>query len=309
MRILLAKMAQSPYNRSIWMGLSAAFTRMGHKVTEIDAALLPTPETLGPNRPDLLFAVHGGNTDPKVLLRYRDAGIATAVYLLDEPYEVDASTRWAQAYEWVFSVDRNTVPVHSEYANALHLPLAYDDGVFSPSGASIESDILLLGSPFPARLPFLKPIRDRWGERVTWVGPGWSEFSHAGRHIAGFVTPEDCARFYRGAKIVINIHRDPHWSHFGNLNRRALSPSHLNPRFWEAGACRTCQLCSWRNDLKTFAPRTPSFHSPAELTDRLDYLLSNEEARRDSAKRLYGKVRRHTYLDRATTVLKAIGKS
>ena len=34
------------------------------------------------------------------------------MYLLDEPYEVDNSVKWARYYDWVFTVDRATVDIH-----------------------------------------------------------------------------------------------------------------------------------------------------------------------------------------------------
>ncbi|MHB1241077.1 MAG: CgeB family protein [Gammaproteobacteria bacterium] len=307
MLILLAKMGQSPYNRSIWEGLARGFHRLGHTVQVLDAEQIPDPETWSVP-PALLFAVHGGNLPVDIVDRYRSRGIATAVYLLDEPYEVAGSSRWARHYEWVFTVDRATVVVHAPYAKAAHLPLAYDDEVFHPRGAAIASDILVLGSPFPAREVFLAPIRDRYGDRITWVGPGWRRFSPAGRHMEGFVTPEDCARFYRGAKVVLNIHRDSFWSHFGELNPERIAATHLNPRFWEVVGCGAFQLCSFRDDLEVFAPRAGvGFGSPEELERRLDRFLGDRRARRDAARRLRARLKGHTYRGRASTALEAMG--
>ncbi len=307
MRILLAKMGQSPYNRSIWEGLARAFHRLGNTVQVLDAERVPDPGAWRES-PELLFAVHGGNLPTGVVDRYRGCGIATAVYLLDEPYEVAGSSRWARHYEWVFTVDRATVAVHAAYAHAVHLPLAYDEEVFHPRGPAIASDILVLGSPFPARESFLAPVRDRYGDRITWVGPGWRSFSPAGCHVEGFVTPEDCARFYRGAKVVLNVHRDSCWSHFGELNPGRIEATHLNPRFWEAAGCGAFQLCSLREDLEIFASGVGvGFRSPAGLMRRLDRFLGDRRARKDTARQLRTRLKGHTYLARASTALEAMG--
>jgi spore maturation protein CgeB len=306
MQIVLGIMSQSPYNRSIWTGFMRAYQRMGHAVLTCDASQLPDPGSF-PKRPDLLFIIHGASASLEVVDAYREQGVTTAIYLLDEPYEVDRTRVWSAHYDWAFSVDRATVSLHAVNSHAAHLPLAFDEATFFSDGPAIASEILVLGSPFSAREEYLVPIRDRWGERITWVGPGWRAFSPAGQHFEGFVTPEDCARFYRGAKVVINIHRDSLWSHFGNLNQGKIEATHLNPRFWEAAGCGAFQLCSFRADLQTYAPITAAFRTPEELERKLEYFLGNERARRENAQRVYAKIKSHTYTRRAETVLNTLG--
>lgn len=306
MHIVLGIMSQSPYNRSIWAGLSRAFRHIGHTVVASDASQLPHPGSL-PARPALLFIIHGANVPLEIVDAYRGMGVLTAIYLLDEPYEVDRTRLWSAHYDWVFSVDRVTVPLHAANSHAAHLPLAFDDTVFSPNGPAIVSDILVLGSPFSAREEYLAPIRDRWGDRITWVGPGWRAFSPAGQHFEGFVAPEVCAQFYRGAKVVINIHRDSFWSHFGDLNQGRIEATHLNPRFWEAAGCGAFQLCSFRSDLEIYAPKIASFRTPEELELKLEYFLDNERARRENTQKVYRKIKPHTYNQRAQGALKTLG--
>jgi spore maturation protein CgeB len=305
MQIVLGVMSQSPYNRSIWTGFMRAFQRIGHTVLTSDASQLPHPGSI-PKRPDLLFIIHGASASLEIVDAYRELGITTAIYLLDEPYEVDRTRIWSAHYNWVFSVDRATVPIHAVNSHATHLPLAFDEATFSPDGPAIASEILVLGSPFSAREEYLAPIRDRWGGRITWVGPGWRAFSPTGQHFEGFVTPEVCAQFYRGAKVVINIHRDSLWSHFGNLNQGKIEATHLNPRFWEAAGCGAFQLCSFRADLQAYAPKTAAFRTPDELEHKLEYFLGNERARRENAQRVHAKIKSHTYTQRAQSVLKTL---
>jgi spore maturation protein CgeB len=302
MFVLLAVMAQSPYNRSIWMGLARGFQANGCRVEVVPGERLPDPDALSA-RPDLLFAVHGRNVPPEVVARYRAAGIPTAVYLLDEPYEVDLSTTWARNYEWVFTVDQATVPVHAQFSHARHLPLGYDETTFHPGAPAIASDILVLGSPFQAREDFLARVITAFGQRITWVGPGWKNISTLGRHNEGFVPPEGCAAFYRGAKIVINIHRDSVWSHFGEHNLSRIEATHLNPRFWEAAACGAFQLISWRADCDRYAPEAVTFRSPEELTTQIDEYLGNQNARTYSARAVLDRMASHDYRARTSVVL------
>jgi spore maturation protein CgeB len=306
LRILLVVMPQSPFNRSIWTGFLHGFQSLGHDVTVVDAAGIPDPAA-DANRPDLLLAVHGGNAPADSILAYRAAGVSTAVYLLDEPYEVDRSAGWARHYDRIFSVDQATVPIHSRHTQAVFLPLAYNNAIFSPDGPRIPSTILVLGSPFRAREEFLSVLRDRWGDLVTWVGPGWRQFSAPGQHYEQYILPADCARFYRGAEIVINIHRDSYWSHFGDFNRNRLEATHLNPRFWETAACKTLQLCSYRKDLDTFAPNCPSFRTADEFTNKLEYFIGNQKARDTIASKVYSRIKTHTYQARCRTIIDSLG--
>ena len=305
MYVLVVCMGQSPYNRSIWRGIALGFQRQGCKVDVVDATQVPRPSSLD-NLPDLVFTVHGGNTPEEVVRQYRSAGVTTAVFLLDEPYEVDRSVSWARHYDWVFSVDRTTVATHAMHSKAAHLPCGYDDMIFCPDGPSVPSRVLMLGSCFAARENLLSTSINKFGHLFTWVGPGWQQISTAGTHHNRLVTPEECAMFYRGAEITLNIHRDSTWSHFGKLNSQLLEATHLNPRFWEAAACGGFPLCSYRADLDVYAKDAASFSNEEELARKLEYFAGNMKARRKQAQLLLKAVKKHSYVERAKTVLELV---
>ncbi len=305
MFVLVVCMGQSPYNRSIWQGISRGFENEGCRVQIADATQIPRPASLT-TLPDLFFVVHGGNTPEEAVKQYRAAGVPTAVFLLDEPYEVDQSVTWARNYDWVFSVDRSTLATHSQHSHAAHLPCGYDDTIFNPDGPSLPSRVLMLGSCFAARENLLSTSIKKFGHLFTWVGPGWQQISTAGIHYNRLVTPEECAMFYRGAAVTLNIHRDSTWSHFGELNQNRLQATHLNPRFWEAAACGGFPFSSYRSDLDIYARGTPSFDSEQELARKLEYFTANEKACKKHAKRLLKAVKKHSYRARAKSVLELI---
>lgn len=306
--IVIASSSQSPFNRSIWQGFVRGFRQLGFLVRQVEAKHVPDP-SIFPARPCLFFAVHGAYISPEAVMRYRNLGIPTAVYLLDEPYEVDRSTLWARFYNWVFSVDRATLPVHSQYSHAEYLPLGFDEYVFHPEGPSIKSEILVLGSCYGTRSNLLGPLLKKWGQHITWVGPRWKQLCSEGTHIDQYVSPEQCAQLYRGANIVLNIHRDSYWSHFGNLNRRKIIATHLNPRFWEAAACRSCQLITPRDDLQNFAPEANSFSTHEELDCQLELFTGNQEARDQCAAYIFCQTRENSYLNRSRHVAQITGLS
>ncbi|VAW52074.1 hypothetical protein MNBD_GAMMA05-612 [hydrothermal vent metagenome] len=308
MFILIACMGQSPYSRSIWTGLSKGFEKQGCMVQLVDATQVPVPSSLN-TLPDIFFAVHGGNVPVDAVNAYKAAGVPTAVYLLDEPYEVDNSVKWARYYDWVFTVDRATVDVHAEHSHAVHMSCGYDDTIFNTDGPSVTSEILMLGSCFAARENILGRSIIKFGQRFTWVGPGWHQLSKAGTHHDRLVTPEECAMFYRGAKITLNIHRDSTWSHFGQLNSAKIIATHLNPRFWEAAACGSFVFSSIRSDLQKVAKGASSFNDEDDLFNKLEYFVNNPKARKKQAKLLLRAVKKHSYTERARQVLDLIIKT
>jgi spore maturation protein CgeB len=306
MFIFLSHIGPTPYNASIWQGMARGFHHLGHRVQVVGCQEVPDPASL-PEKPALFFAVHGRCVPPEKVQALRAAGVVTAVFLLDEPYEVDFSLTWSPHYHHVFTCDRATVPVHGQFTHAVHLPLGYDDTVFRPDGPAIPSEILLLGTPYNTREALLRPLIGHFGSRMTFVGPQWKTLTTQGTHHDQFVPPEGCAQFYRGAKIVLNIHRDSVWSHFGDLNKAGIAATHLNPRFWEAAACGSLQVCDTRGDLGVYAPRTPAYDTADQLATKLDYFLGNERARREQAARLLKAMQRQSYTDRARQVLAVCG--
>lgn len=305
LNIVLAVQPQSPFNASIWLGLAHGFQELGHQLKVVDSRRCPLPSALV-ERPDLFLAVHGGSVPLGVVERYRAHGVMTGVYLLDEPYEVDRTVQWARHYDYVFSVDQVTLPVHRQHTKAAFLPLAFSDAVFGTEGEKISSDVLVLGSAYKAREIYLSALRDDFGPYVTWVGPGWKGFSSLGVHHENYVGPVDCARFYRGAKLVINIHRDSIWSHFGELNTSNLIATHLNSRFWESTACGALSLTSYREDIEVFAPNAPTFNDEGSFLALVEKYLHDDHARDEKAKSLVKTVEPHTYKSRANQIIDTI---
>jgi len=305
LNIVLAVMPNSPFNSSIWRGLAHAFQTLGHRLMVVDSSKCPSPEAFV-EKVDLFFAVHGVDVSKEIISAYRAHGAMTGVYLLDEPYEIDRTVQWARHYDYVFSVDQVTVPVHQKHTNAVFLPLAFSDAIFGVEGPKIESEILVLGSAYKAREIYLTALRDHFGTQVTWVGPGWKSFSAVGIHHESYVNPADCARLYRGSKLVINIHRDSTWSHFGELNRSDLTATHLNPRFWEGTACGSLQLVSYRKDLEVFAPEAPYFNDKDGFLELVQQYLYDDESRNRRAQAMVKAISPHTYVSRAKQIVNTL---
>jgi spore maturation protein CgeB len=271
MKIFVAHMRMSPFNHSIWQGFYNACLEMEIDVAHFETKDVPHPGQLK-NRPDLLLVVHGSSVPLSLIDTYRDFKIPTVVQLVDEPYEVDRAEGWSPHYDWVLSNDRSSVSVHNHHTKAMFSPLAYDSLTFHPEGNSYPSEILMLGSPLEIRKTFLEPLLDEWGDRITWVGRGWKAW--VGR---------------RGSIVD---------SHFGSFNSRKLPATHCNPRTWEAAACKTIQVCTDRDDMRTYLPSLPVFTSSKQLGELFSFYLREDEEREKLAERLYSQVKEHSYTTR-----------
>jgi glycosyltransferase involved in cell wall biosynthesis len=87
---------------------------------------------------DLLLTVHGRRF-PHALLKGARGIRAKAVWLVDEPQEVDLSERYSRHFDIVLTNDRNTCGVHGPH-KTWYLPLAADPGVHRPAETQRRKD-------------------------------------------------------------------------------------------------------------------------------------------------------------------------
>ena len=80
---------------------------------------------------DLLLTVHGRRF-PHALLKSARGIRAKAVWLVDEPQEVDLSERYSRHFDIVFTNDRNTCGIHGPH-KTWYLPLAADPAMHRPA--------------------------------------------------------------------------------------------------------------------------------------------------------------------------------
>lgn len=306
MLIYVVHNPESVFNRSIWQGYLNAFQALGHDAFAVPQNDLPHPKDIA-QVPDLLFVVHGDQHLLQRVKLYKLHGVTTAIVLLDEPYEVDRTVSWSREFDWTLTCDRMTVERHKQNSRCLFVPLAYDETVFSTKGPKIESEVLLLGSCYDARKEVLGPLLDEMGDWLTFVGRGWKKFLAGGAtHHDDYVQdPRVVAAWYRGAKIILNIHRNSTWSHFGRYNEDQLLATHLNPRVWEAAACGTLQVCSPREDLAAYFPDMPTFASPEHLVTVVRHLLDRKH-RKALAEKIRKQAVPHTYRARAEMFLESL---
>ena len=268
-------------------------------------------------RPDLMLVLDALNhTFPAVRAdEVRAMGIKTAVWLPDDPYHTDLTIQIAPHYDYVFTFEKSCVYLYQQLgcqhvyyvaggANTRYIrPQVVDD--------EYRSDICFIGSAFWKRVELIDSIAPYLAtKRLKIIGYWWDRLKHysllANRIHSYWLTPEETAKYYAGAKIVINLHRandDP--TH--NTNSRLIPALSVNPRLFEISACGTLQISDEREELQHYytpGKEIETFATPEELVRKIEFYLNHEKERRDIALRALDRtVHEHSYVRRLANIL------
>jgi spore maturation protein CgeB len=292
-------------------------------------------------KPDLLW-VHHGRYGVHLCEWFNQAGVPTAAYLCDEPYETGETLFYAPNYTHVFSMDLETIPAHlairGEKRNVHYLLPAVNADRFRPGLYAAETgrDGVFIGNASLVPRPrFFRHLEGKYPGRAAifyWktVNKQSSEWLGLDRY------PEILGT----AKVGLNVHRSPRITEdcyrkrvLNGRNRTLLPPgfqycnqppaewgtgfwndldlpaSHVNPRFFETAALGTFQISdAERSELKRLFPMAVTCATPEDFADRFFYFLDHAEERRDIAKACCDlTLSRHTYKHRCAEILLRVG--
>jgi len=244
-------------------------------------------------RPDLLFVVHGRRFRQRWGNRFPD--VRKAVWLLDEPYEVDDTERTSRLFDVVFLNDPST---RDRHRNAHYLPVAWDPHVHIPGTEGAHRyDVGFVGGGNPTRETMLLRLA-REGLLSYVVGGPWKARELQALSLGQNVPPERTGELYRQTRLVINVFRDRH-----HYNRRHLPATTLNPRVYEALACGALVVSEKRPELAEVFPELPTFSEADELVAAVRGLLASPEGRQQLLAASRERLASHTYAERLRTVL------
>ena len=275
------------------VGLSNAAKQLA---VEHDVALWSDPNLAGRIerfRPDLIFVVHGRRFAEKWNGRFKS--YKTAVWLVDEPYEVDDTARWSKSFDTVFINDPNTL---SRHFNAHYLPVCFDPIRHHDPGANRSQAVGFVGGFNEKRNQYLERMASA-GMLSYVVGGPWKSSVVQRLSIGPKVSPEKTTALYQDTNLVLNVFRDVHHFNHGHVPARSM-----NPRIYEALACGALVVSEERDEIKEVFPELPTFTDAASLIKTLDRLLSNEEFRGSLLEQSRARLEGHSYADRLATVLK-----
>ncbi len=255
---------------------------------------------IGRFEPELLFVVHGRRFAPRwAAWRARFPRVRSAVWLVDEPYEVDDTAAWSHHFDAQFLNDPST---RHRHPNAHALPTCHDPQVHHARGvAARPHGVVFVGGANPAREAVLLALEEA-GLLDVLVGGPWQAPALRARAAASNVPAARTAELYRGARIVLNVFREVH--HF---NRRAEPATTLNPRVHEALACGALVVSEARDEIAARLPELPTFETPAEAVALVRRWSADPEGAAALQRRCAERLAGDHYAARLASVLHTLG--
>lgn len=272
-------------------------------------------------RPQLVLVLLGMNVTPEIVNSIRSLGSTTAVWYSDDPYYSDITRITSIHYDYVFTNELSCVEFYQMQGckQVYHLPLAVDLKVFCPQRVHTGyfSDVCFIGSAYWHRVGFFDRIAPYLARRNVKIFGWWwdrlkqySKLSHLIR--TEWLSPEETAKYYNGAKIVINLHRSPHDESF-NKNSTRVKALSTNPRTFEICGSGAFQLTDARQDLANlYGPgqELVTYSSAEELIQKIEYYLQHDEEREELARKgLQRTLRDHTFDHRVAVMLSVLTAS
>lgn len=264
-------------------------------------------------KPNIVLFIHGSNIPFRFIKSIKDIGIITAVWLMDDPHEIDHSKTYSHFYDFVFTTEKNAVEIHSiRNKNVYYLPCGYDEETFYPKeDKRYESDICIIGSGFPERINLLENIYPYIKDLNTRIIGNWEQInkdSPLKKLIEkNFVEPKEASLYYSNAKIVLNQHRMPYLSTSLSSNINHIEGISPNPRLFEASACGAFSIINEERygcfEFFEKGKEIDSFSTPIELVEKIKFWIKNDELRKIAKKMVIEKNKKNTYSKRCEKII------
>jgi spore maturation protein CgeB len=271
-------------------------------------------------RPDVLMVIHGTRTTLEFVRYAKAHGAITVLWLVEDPYEIDFHRgAMVGAYDYVFTNEKEAVKEYN-HPRVYYLPWCCNPRVHKRIAVTgnYQSDICFVGMGFANRIRTLNavaPILKKY--KVVLIGHWnrWGEELHP--DLKGFVHPVidnflEVQKYYNGAKINLNLHRDPVDPPSGNrLGVGATSP---NDRTFALAGCGVFQLVDQtRPDLwGCFQEESEivGFSDPDDLGRKIQEYLPKPEIREAVGKSAQlTAYLKHTFRHRLSEIFHLIEKS
>ncbi len=250
------------------------------------------PEKIRAFRPDLLFVVHGRRFAERWNGAFRE--YRSAVWLLDEPYEVDDTAKWSDRFDVVFANDPSTLTRHR---NAHYLPVCFDPRVHADAGLERCHKVGFIGGYNRTREQYLLELA-KAGLLSYVVGGPWRNDAVNRLCLSRNIPAEQTACLYQQTKVVVNVFRDVH-----HYNRDGVAGWSMNPRVYEALACGAAVVSEARAELNGVFPEIPTFKSAADLVTSAAELVKDASRREEVLVSARAKLAQHSYAARLRTAL------
>jgi spore maturation protein CgeB len=294
----------------------ALVNELKHNVRHVSPFKLSSAE-INKVAPDLLLVMHGTLT-PLSIVRYaRRRGTTTVLWLVEDPYEIDQHRgEMINSYDYVFTNEKAALGEY-KIRNIYYLPLGCNPLVHKRMTVpeSYRSDLCFVGMGFRNRVRTLNaiaPLLKSLDVKLIGNWHKWGETLHP--DLQRFVMPTvndffEVQKYYNGAKINLNIHRDPVDPPYGNrAHIGAVSP---NDRVFALAGCGVFQLVDrTRPALWEYfedGQEVVGFNSPDDLAQKIRYYLAHPQERERIAQAAQRKAyNQHTFKHRLAEILRII---
>lgn len=285
--------------------------RMNHTIEELKSIIHRF-------QPDVVFTMVGNKLKDPYIEIIKKQRIPMAIWMTEDSFYIDQSIRIVQPYDYIFTIDKRALEVYKRrgYQHVFHLPLGTDTDIFYPREVNekYKSDICLVGVPYTNRIKHIKYLLKNTSYKIKIVGPNWNFHLNKFRGYPNletrtdWISPEEVAAYYNGAKIVLNIHRAYNESH--NLNKHGVKNKSINNRTFDIAACEAFQLIDINDDLcEHFEDESHivSFKTKEDLLHKITHYIIHENERITISKQAKNyTIRSHTFEQRIIKLFKIV---
>jgi spore maturation protein CgeB len=249
--------------------------------------------------PEVVLCVGGFYIPSERLQLFRARGHKVVVLHTESPYEDTRQLAIAPYADLNLINDPVNIGQYKSVASVAYMPHAYDPSIHYPGSLCRDYDLTFVGTAMDARQRFLSKLNLE-GLRVYLGGSRWNLLNpehanltqHIGHHPEMSLDNADAADIYRQSRAGINIYRLE--GEEGYLDGWAMGPREV-----EMAACGLPYLRDPRGENEETLPFLPSYASPEEASEQLQWLLSDEARREDLGRRAAEAVEDRTFLENA----------
>jgi len=265
--------------------------------------------------PDHILVMKAVELTKKTIEHCKNAGVKVVLWAYDSAAEFPIISRVASQYDLVYTYEPGDLGVLSKSCTPRFLPMAYDPMCYFRNDTRTQKDIdiCFIGAidRYPQRKRLFAQVASRFKNRKIAI---WADSIHwySHRHVGDFmmVGPRrnvqltrktldhgEINDIYNRSKVCLNVHH-------------AQSKRAVNPRTFEILGSGGMLLTDRRLDeIEGFEEGEGYMHysNDAELIDKLNEALENEQKAAYIADIGHSEVHAHTFEQRARTILRDLG--
>jgi spore maturation protein CgeB len=254
--------------------------------------------------PQVLLTTGLAPVSAETLEALKQAGLLLMNFLTDDPWNPAHYARWffkaLPKYDIVFSPRRRNLEDLENHGckKVCYLPFAYAPEIHfpqNPENGSFASDIVFIGGADSDRIQYATELI-RKGIKLSLYGGYWDTNSETRKFWRGHSDAETTRKAIAGAKLSLVLVRQ------ANRDGHAM-------RSFETAAMRGCMVVEDTEEHHEIFDQAPHcvayFGAVADLTEKVQLLLEDQEQRRKMALQVYQLITsgQNTYKDRLVKML------